>query len=683
MRPKQLIRLNMYYAMTAIRDSWRSRTTLFTNAVIFAGICLFILLLIGLKRGLVEKFRTDILKSPTATEIKWWATRPDLALDEHSERLFIHQFPGHPVIIPEITKIVKLSLDGGPTVENVTLQATVPNDPYLSFHGIGITEPESRSLIISPAVAKELGIESVESTEGECTVQITVSRQDTDETVTASLHASITAVVGSDDSKAKSGYLSRFLMDRIEDFSQGESVAELGWPGRKSMDTIGYQGYLAFTKRPYTYDDTNRLHLRGMKATKVDQLVEGVSPLWSRLGGLLSKHDLHVYYITSEMGSTASRQFLDFDVAEVEDITGADDVMLYWSAPIEATINQQSHAVIGVSGSMRWLRSYFKSPATNLGRGDMFRVMLPHSAASISTATLNISSDQVVTLSCLQPSTEIEGLGQFSIVEAIDACIHQLSSWRTSLPELASKVVSFNLNDGWQECRVRKFLADAQNQINKDHMPLAIVPAELLAAIHKQRGGSMAFDSMTRQFTRTRQPNTYFNGRIYANVLEDIPVLDERLRQMGYSTISSRLRVQEMQGYAGTLDLLVNILQLVAVVLGVVTVSVVFMEVTRRRQTSIGIMRIMGMEPMGIFLFVFIRALMIAVVGWIFATAFAVAATYLMPIACQAECLFLPGDFAQVLAGALACSSLGVLFHAWYAATRLDPVDAISGGKVQ
>lgn len=248
---------------------------------------------------------------------------------------------------------------------------------------------------------------------------------------------------------------------------------------------------------------------------------------------------------------------------------------------------------------------------------------------------------------------------------------------------MANKVVSFDLNEGWRESRVRKSLADAQDQINKDHMPLAIVPAELLAAIHRQRNGTIVFDSLTGQFTRTRQPNTYYNGRIYASVLEDIPVLDERLRQMGYSTISSRLRVQEMQGYAGTLDLLVNILQLVAVVLGVVTVSVVFMEVTRRRQTSIGIMRIMGMEPMGIFLFVFIRALMIAVVGWIFATVLAVSATYLMPFACKADCLFLPSDFAQVLAGALVCSSVGVVFHAWYAATRLDPVDAISGGKVQ
>lgn len=449
------------------------------------------------------------------------------------------------------------------------------------------------------------------------------------------------------------------------------------------MEPIGFQGYLAFTKSAYTYDDTNRLHLRGMKATKVDQLGEGVGPLWSMLGGLLSKHDLHVYYITSEMADAASQQFLEFDVAEVEDVTSADDVMLYWSAPIQAIINQKSHAVIGVSGSMRWLRSYFKSPATNLGRGDIFRVMLPQSSPSISTAILKISSDQVVTLSCLQPPAEIEGLRRLSIVEAIDVCINQLSAWQTSLPEMASKVVSFNLTEGWRECRVRKSLADAQDQINKDQMPLAIVPAELLAAVHKQRNGSIVFDSLTGQFTRTRQPNTYFNGRIYARVLEEVPILDERLRQMGYSTISSRLRVQEMQGYAGTLDLLVNILQLVAVVLGVVTVSVVFMEVTRRRQASIGIMRIMGMKRMGIFLFVFIRALMIAVLGWIFATALAVAATYLMPIACKADCLFLPRDFAEVLAGALACSSLGVVFHAWYAATRLDPVDAISESKVQ
>ena len=47
------LRLNWYYMAIAFKDSWRARTTLLTNAVIFAGICLLILLLIGLKSGLV------------------------------------------------------------------------------------------------------------------------------------------------------------------------------------------------------------------------------------------------------------------------------------------------------------------------------------------------------------------------------------------------------------------------------------------------------------------------------------------------------------------------------------------------------------------------------------------------------------------------------------------------------
>ena len=209
------------------------------------------------------------------------------------------------------------------------------------------------------------------------------------------------------------------------------------------------------------------------------------------------------------------------------------------------------------------------------------------------------------------------------------------------------------------------------------------MPTELLSALHKQKNDVLAFDSNASRFVATPQPNRYFNGRIYATVLEDIPVIDDQLQALGYSTLSSRLRVQEMQGYAGTLDLLVNVLQLVAIGLGIVTVSVIFMEVTRRRQTSIGIMQIMGMEPRGVFLFVFVRAVMIAGIGWVLATVCSVFASYILPLTCDADCRFTVGDFVQVLAGALVCSSIGVLFHAWYAANRLDPVDAISGGKVQ
>ncbi|MDA7950893.1 MAG: hypothetical protein MPJ24_05330 [Pirellulaceae bacterium] len=107
------------------------------------------------------------------------------------------------------------------------------------------------------------------------------------------------------------------------------------------------------------------------------------------------------------------------------------------------------------------------------------------------------------------------------------------------------------------------------------------------------------------------------------------------------------------------------------------------MEVTRRRQTSIGIMRIMGMQSHGIFLFVFARAILIAGLGWAIASLLALLIAQGLPLlATGANCHLTVGDFFQVLAGAILCSAIGVTYHA-YAATRWDPMTAINTGKVQ
>jgi ABC-type antimicrobial peptide transport system permease subunit len=212
--------------------------------------------------------------------------------------------------------------------------------------------------------------------------------------------------------------------------------------------------------------------------------------------------------------------------------------------------------------------------------------------------------------------------------------------------------------------------------------PIAVVPAGLLAALNRLKQGSLAFDPVNQEFQRINLPNQYFSGRFYARVLEDVPVIDDRLTQLGYSTVSNKLRVVEMQGYASTLDLLVGILQAIAVALGVVTASVIFLEVTRRRQASIAIMRIVGMDSVGIFLFVFVRAILIAGLGWAIASLIAAIISIALPFLTNAECRLLVSDYIRVLAGAIACSVLGISFHA-YAATKIPPLEGIKQGKVQ
>ena len=658
-----------YYTSIALKDSWRSRSTLLTNSIVFAGICLLILLLIGLKSGLVSQFREDILKSPTATEGKWFATSADQALDMQGEQRLLEKLPQGSIVIPEIAKIVSIRTATG-EADNVTLHATVPRDPFLAFHNAGIETELSDQLIVSPAVAESLGIDREHDDLTPTKADLVIQRTEGDSRIEVSLQVTIDAVVGDDESQSQTGYLSRHLMDQLEDFSQGEPVIERGWPGKQMTGQLGKQGYLAFSRQIYGEDERQRLHLRGLKATEIGlDATEGMDSQWRELYGLLVPHRLHVYWITSNAQSDTTECLLDFEAFEIAEITTVDDVMLDWSRPRLLKINGQLHRMIGLSGSMRWLKKYLRDPEAKLPTGDMFRVMLP-SAPEVQHAELELPSGQNVKVACVPVPDTLTGFGQPCLVKSIDQIANRLDPF-------------VRVGNYWRTCNLRLLLADLEAVTSESNPPLAIVPTSLLTALHRNAAGAIVFDPVACQFNWTRKTNHYFSGRFYASVLEDVPVIDAQMQSMGYSTISSKTRVMEMQSYAGTLELLVNILQVVAIALGIVTVSVLFMDITRRRQTSIGVMRILGMEPQGVFLFVFVRAVLIATLGWLIATIVSMVFSFLLPILTHAECRLVTFDFIQVLGGAIICSMIGVAFHAWNAATRLDPVTAISGGKVQ
>ena len=320
-----------YYLEVAFKDSWRARTSLLTTATVFAGLCLLLLVLIGLKSGLVQRLYDDIMTSWSSVKGDWYATSSTLSLDEVGEKAILAQLPRGSILVPEITKIVTLST-GTSKVQNVTVQATVPGDPFLRFYKAEITDPRVPELVISPAIADELRI-----TEASFPLSATIAlaRGHGDQAVVATLPIVIRSIVGLEGSNTKTAYLSRYFMEQLEDFTQGEAVIEQGWPGLPAEDSIGQQGYMAFAKQPYSIDDLNRLHMRGFKAPLLSSHDPSAhSRNGHRLYGLLKPHDLHVYFVTAETQDDRGEQYLNFDVTEVESITTSDDVLLYWSEPI-------------------------------------------------------------------------------------------------------------------------------------------------------------------------------------------------------------------------------------------------------------------------------------------------------------------------------------------------------------
>lgn len=670
----------VYYVVIATKDSWRSQSTLFTTATVFAGICLLLLVLIGLKNGLVQRLHDNIMASWSSITGSWFAPSTTLALDSSAEKLLTDKMPPGTIFVPEITKIVSLSTEKS-DVNSVTLQATVPGDPFLRFHGAEISKLESPELVISPSVARALSLDENSLPKN---ATISLSRSEGHHPATAQLQVVIRSIVGTNTNKEKIAYLSRYFMDQLEDFTQGEGVIQHGWPGQPINGSVGHHGYLAFAKQPYTADELNRLHMRGFRAKALETELQP-TPLGSErtLHGLLRPHNLHVYFITSETQTDRLEQYLTFDTTEVENITTCDDVMLYWSKPLTAIVDGREHLLVGVTGSTRWLRGYFYDAHTKINGQEINQLILPQEETQKSNADLFLLNGDRLSLRRIETPSNIKRLFSSQLTESADAVTRFIDGLTNYVLFPLHRVnCEYDLLCIWQESLAREHLRKLDRLIGSMKQPIAVVPAGLLAALHRLKQGSLAFDPVNQEFQRINLPNQYFSGRFYARVLEDVPVIDDRLTQLGYSTVSNKLRVVEMQGYAGTLDLLVGILQAIAVALGVVTASVIFLEVTRRRQASIAIMRIVGMDSVGIFLFVFVRAILIAGLGWAIASLIAAIISIALPFLTNAECRLLVSDYIRVLAGAIACSVLGISFHA-YAATKIPPLEGIKQGKVQ
>ena len=139
--------------------------------------------------------------------------------------------------------------------------------------------------------------------------------------------------------------------------------------------------------------------------------------------------------------------------------------------------------------------------------------------------------------------------------------------------------------------------------------PLAIVPATLAAHLAEVDRGRLVFDKQLSIFALAPTENTYLKARVYASTLDVIPEVDDHLREaLHYNTYSSKTRVKEMRKYSATLDALVRTVLTAVLVFGTFTTLFVFGDVTSRKRGAIGIMRIMGMPPSGVFGIVLVRA---------------------------------------------------------------------------
>src|SRR5205814_9162858 len=103
-----------FHALLAVRDPLRLRVSLLATLTTILGICLPLVLLLGLSAGLVRRQEEAMLRSPTACQLSLWVTSGQAApLGQSAEARLEQSHPGIDVVIPEIKKVVDVRSPDG------------------------------------------------------------------------------------------------------------------------------------------------------------------------------------------------------------------------------------------------------------------------------------------------------------------------------------------------------------------------------------------------------------------------------------------------------------------------------------------------------------------------------------------------------------------------------------------
>ena len=630
----------IYYHWLAVSDLFRLWTTTQHHVIIVAGICLPILLLLGLKQGHVAELRKDLLTSPTGRQVVFWSAQQGELMDSSAVARLEHDLPRVDLIIPELQRVVNLSAEPGrgekKFAENVTLYATRPGDPVLARAGGDVLLPGEPALVLVDSVARALEVRAGDS------ITLTVLRQRADGSKEpASTPMRVKTVLSAGPGESRIAYAEAGLLDRIEQYVRGYRVEEFGWAAKKESAPDTYSSYLVFCERTNDLTRQDRESLEG-SGYMIEALAPGQLPALRHLLAAERADDLRIYRIFTAESQTNPRRRLTRSPSEFSQLTDADDVVLPWNEPreIEAIGDQSKCVLVGLTLPKRsWLRTYFRDPALAFdyeAREFSYRADNRRRAGDL---RLPGKRGGVITL---QPAGEAN-----------------------APPPVAGE--------------------------NGSGPDVIAVPVNLLAHLDAMESGHCEYDPDSRLFTRRAERPVYDKARLYVKEIDDVPAVVNALQKRHFAVMSENARITEIQHQNHSLQLLVWIVGVGVFLFGVLVVVSVLLDSTDRKRGAIGILRVMGMSGPGVFYLVLLRATVIGVM----AGGLSVAAGHLIAIGLAwtpppgsklvawkpvVSLLIQIDTIGVVLVGALLCCAVGSLIPAWWA-SRLDPFDAIVEGR--
>lgn len=402
----------LYHRLTML-DVLRLWPTVQHHVIIVAGICLPILLLLGLKNGHVADLRQELLRSPTGRQIVFWSGQHAELMAPSTIDRYEQEIPGVDLIIPEVQRLVSISVEGTEgddrSVDDVTLYSTRSGDPILRQHAADVLDGSERGIVLVRRVAEALKVEPGQD------VIVTVQRQSGGVSESVSVSLTLEAVIEQGRREGGDvGYVDCNLLTAMEQYILGFQVARLGWSAFAAPAPDEYTSYLIFCEKlnPLAEDDLRAFSERGYVAEIVEQ--EDVRILF----GLLkpeSLDELLVYRLAAH-GAEGWRP-LSIAPGEITRFTEADDIAIPWNEPKWMEIDGVSRCVVGLSLPKRtWLKLYMEQRECGFGYdAETLSVQFPGpNAHEASVANLKIANGtdislNVATIASPEPSPAASG----------------------------------------------------------------------------------------------------------------------------------------------------------------------------------------------------------------------------------------------------------------------------------
>ena len=329
-----------FYNRLILLDLLRLWKSVQHQIIIIAGICLPILLLLGLRNGHVNELRKDLVESPTGRRIVFYSTVGGEALSPDKLEEIKETSDKIELVIPELQRTATVSCtESGKFINNLSLYTTDLGDPEFTSLGLDLRNSyEKPVVVLNTSDAEVLGVKVGD------TVELEVSRQIAEEEYEAAKTSFVVGGIvdkGSDNKQI--AYTTTGTMYLLEQYISGYGVEEFGWPSLSKSPVDEYRAYLIITEEadPLNAKDITRLNDR-------DLVIRPPSTLELEFLKTIIKPDKYDN-LTFNFIKNRFDEGMRLAPGAIMRFTSCSDVVFPWNTPLTLEINSVKIKTFGVT----------------------------------------------------------------------------------------------------------------------------------------------------------------------------------------------------------------------------------------------------------------------------------------------------------------------------------------------